>query len=108
MHKNLKVLIIIFGVLIGTNVSFAQAADNAGGDVLMLEEIKVEVKIEEPRVAITKSRKKPTFDHIELEKNFKPELLSILKSITYTSVSSGKVETIPDIKLIANKPRQLE
>jgi len=88
--------------------AFSQQADGVDGGVLLLEEIKVEVKVEEPRVAIIKSRKKPEFDHIELEKSFKPELLAILKSVTYTSVSSGKVESIPDIKVLVNKSREIK
>lgn len=108
MINYLKILFFSFFICFFMNsTASAQQTDDVGGDVLLLEEIKVEVKIEEPRVAIIKSRKKPEFDHIELEKSFKPELLAILKSVSYTSVSSGKVEVIPDIKALANKSREI-
>jgi hypothetical protein len=103
MSRFFRRLLVVFSFVMMSSLAYGQG----GGDSFIdLEDIKVEVKIELPRVSITKIRKQPEFDQVELEKDFKPELLSILKAITYTSITSGRVENVPDIEALATKPRQ--
>jgi hypothetical protein len=78
------------------------------GEVLILDEIRVEVQVEAPRVTITKVRKKPVFDYLQLEKDFNVEMLALLNSVNYQSVTSGRVEGIDDIDKLIKIPRQLE
>ena len=108
MKLLLSVLVLLFASAFLSKGAYAQQEDFVRGGVLELDVIKVEVKVEEPRVTITKSRKKPEFNYIELEKNFNVELLAILKSIKYHSVTSGKVQEIPDIDLLIDKNRRVE
>jgi hypothetical protein len=107
MNK-LLFFIFIISIIAIPGKATAQEADDGGGGVLRLETIKVKAKVEIPRVTITKTRRKPKFNYVELEKDYRIELLSILKAFTYQSITSGWVKEIEDYKALVNKPRRLE
>ena len=107
MKKGL-ILIFFISILLFTGKAKAQQADDTGGGVIRLQAIEVKAKVEVPRVTITKTRKKPKFNYVELEKDYRIELLSLLKSINYQSITSGRVEPIKDYQALAAKPRSLE
>ncbi len=70
--RKLPVVFVIYLVLFMPLLSFGQQGrDNTGGEVLMLEEIRIEVAPELPTIVVTIPRQRPDISPVVLQK--KPE-----------------------------------
>lgn len=64
-----KILILTLLLFMGASVSYGQRGADTGGEVLMLEEIRIEVAPELPTVVVTIARQKPEITPVVLTKN---------------------------------------
>ncbi len=113
IKMKIKRYIMIIFLLLSVNSLYAQEAKNNtdnqknSGNYLDLtgEAIRIERKIEMPRVSIFDQRIKPDFDHIALDKSFNQEISGKNEEIKFKLGDRLKVYPIKNVEILIQKNR---
>ena len=98
--------IVVFSITL-INIGFAQQGNQqqAGGKVINIGPIKLDVRVELPQVQIMDRRIPPDFEDVKAEKRFENEIVDHREYVKFKPITSMKVKPIKNVQALLNKKR---
>ena len=98
--------IAVFSITL-VSIGFAQQGNQqqAGGKVVNIGPIKLDVRIELPQVQILDKRISPDFEDVKAEKRFENEIVDRREYVKFKPITSMKVKPIKNVQALLNKKR---